>query len=392
MVVNSRLAVVASHPVQYLVPLFRALSRAVDLHVFFAHRPSPEQQGEAGFGVPFEWDSNLLDGYEHTFMRNRSKRPNTHSYSGCDSPEIDHLLASDSFDSLLTMGWYLKSYVQAIRASKRLGISVMVRGDSTLGERRKLLVRATKRVIFPAMLRQISAFPIVGRRSRMYLGHYGVSQERMFWSPHAVDNAWFAATARTARTSRHDTRAALGCLAGESIVLFVGQFVARKRLFDLIKAIASLQHQGARVRGVFVGDGELETRLREVVQQSNAPISLVGFKNQSELPAIYAAADVLALPSDEESWGLVVNEAMACGTPAIVSNAVGCADDLIDTGGTGYRHQVGDVEALAAAIKAMLQVATSDGVRAALEKKMREYSLERAVAGILAAREYGREH
>ena len=146
------------------------------------------------------------------------------------------------------------------------------------------------------------------------------------------------------------------------------------------------------MRGVFVGDGELDGRLRETANQMNAPVSLVGFKNQSELPAIYAAADVLVLPSTQESWGLVVNEAMACGTPAIVSNAVGCADDLIETGDTGYRYRVGDIDSLAAAIKAMLSTAASDGVRQALKEKMRHYSLRIAVAGILAAREYGRKH
>jgi glycosyltransferase involved in cell wall biosynthesis len=364
----------------------------VDVHVFFAHRQSPKQQGDAGFGVPFEWDSNLLGGYEHTFMLNRSRRPSTESYGGCDSPEIEQRLAGGSFDALLAMGWYLKSYVQAIRASNRLGMGVMVRGDSTLGERRNLLVRAAKRVIFPIAHRQISAFPVVGKQSKLYLEHFGVGQERMFWSPHAVDNEWFAAKAQAATGSRQDTRAALGCLPGESIVLFVGKFVAHKRPGDLVEALATLHTQGAKVRGIFVGDGELDGRLRVIAGQTNAPVSLVGFKNQSELPAIYAAADVLVLPSARETWGLVVNEAMACGTPAIVSNAVGCADDLIETGNTGYRYRVGDIESLSAAIKAMLQIASSDGVNRALREKMHEYSLERAVEGILAAREYGRKH
>ena len=392
MVVNSRLAIVASHPIQYLVPLFRALSEVVDLHVFYAHRQSPEQQADSGFGVPFEWDSNLLDGYGHTFMANRSRRPNTHSYGGCDSPEVEQRLAQGGFDTLLTMGWFLKSYVQAIRASKRLGMRVMVRGDSTLAERRGLLLRAAKRVAFPAALRQINAFPIVGRRSRLYLEHFGVSEERMFWSPHAVDNGWFAATAQKTKSSRERTRADLGALPGESIVLFVGKFLALKRPFDVVKALASLHARGANVRGIFVGDGELDAGLRNTARETHAPISFVGFKNQSELPAIYAAADVLVLPSDQETWGLVVNEAMACGTPAIVSDAVGCSDDLIDAGTTGFRYPVGDIESLAVAIESMLPIASSGGVKRALEDKMREYSLESAVAGIVAAREHGRKH
>src|SRR5690606_28881120 len=97
---------------------------------------------------------------------------------------------------------------------------------------------------------------------------------------------------------------------------------------------------------VFVGSGELEGKLLERCSEAGIRFKFAGFKNQSELPACYAAADALVLPSAQETWGLVVNEAMACGIPAIVSDSCGCAADLIEPGVTGYCFPTGDVAAL----------------------------------------------
>jgi len=384
--VNSRIAVVASHPIQYQAPLFRAMARELDLHVLFTHRQLPEHQAEAGFGIPFEWDSDLLGGYEYSFLDNHSRRPGTNWYGGCDTPQIGTSLESGKFDAVLVMGWYLKSYVQALMACRRIGLRTMVRGDSTLTAKRSAAVQLVKRLLYPSMFRRIDAFLVVGQQSRSYLAAFGVTEDRMFWSPHSVDNEWFSGSARASKESLPAVRRDLGCQADEKIVLFVGKFVPRKRPLDLVKALARLRERDVPVRGVFVGHGELYDEIRSLGESINAPIELVGFKNQSELPAIYAAAALLALPSSgEETWGLVVNEAMACRTPAVVSSEVGCADDLIETGITGFQYPVGDVEALAGAIERLLPISGSNSVRQALDRKISEYSLETAVGGVLSA-------
>jgi glycosyltransferase involved in cell wall biosynthesis len=366
------------------------LAESVDLHVFFAHRQLPEHQAEAGFGIPFEWDSNLLTGFEYSFLDNRSRNPGTTRYSGCDTPQIAASLESGRFDAVLTMGWYLKSYVQALMTCGRAGLRSMVRGDSTLAASRGPIVPLLKRLLYPALLRRIDAFLVVGRQSRSYLESFGVTDDRMFWSPHSVDNDWFARRAHESIDSLASIRADLGCRPHEMIVLFVGKFIQCKRPMDLVRALATLRERGVPVRGVFVGHGELYSEIRRIGDRIEAPIELVGFKNQSELPAIYAAADLLVLSSDRETWGLVVNEAMACGTPAIVSSAVGCADDLIEPGVTGFQYPVGDIDALAGAIERLLPIAGSDLMKNALARKSSEYSLERAVDGILNAIGNGR--
>src|SRR5437764_12761647 len=111
-----RLAVVASHPVQYQAPLFRQLARRLDLTVLFAHRATPQDQSEAGFGIDFDWDLDLLSGYDHAFLRNIAKRRGAERFRGCDTPEIGERLATGRFDALLLAGWPLKTYLQALVA------------------------------------------------------------------------------------------------------------------------------------------------------------------------------------------------------------------------------------------------------------------------------------
>ena len=117
-VIAMRLAIVSSHPIQYYAPIFRMLDRRLDLEVFYAHRATPADQAKAGFGTAFEWDVDLLDGYRSRFMTNVAKVPTTASFFGCDTPEIAHHIRTGKFDAVLVLGWYLKSFVQAIVAGK----------------------------------------------------------------------------------------------------------------------------------------------------------------------------------------------------------------------------------------------------------------------------------
>ena len=212
--------------------------------------------------------------------------------------------------------------------------------------------------------------------------------DQLFFSPHFVDSDFFATRAEAIRGQRSEIRSQWGISADAFCVLFCGRFIRKKRPLDLIKAAQLLitNNQLPNLHLLFVGSGELGAELRancnvvfdaESVQRSEnrdprsektnltsdrslsavaepptsetkPSASFAGFRNQSELPTIYTAADVLVLPSDaNESWGLVVNEAMACGVPVIVSEAVGCAPDLIDPGATGWTYPLGDVASLA---------------------------------------------
>lgn len=388
---GGRLAIVTSHPIQYQAPWFRALAREIDLCVFFCHRQSAEGQAAAGFGVAFEWDVPLLDGYEHRWLTNVAATPSVDTRSGCDTPGIADALDAGRFSACLVNGWYLKSYRQAVSASRKLGLPVLMRGDSQLKTPRSAALSMAKYVPYRWFLStQIDAHLYVGSANRAYLEHYGVLAERLFFAPHFVENERFASAAASARANgaARDLRHEHGIGDDVVIFLFAGKLIDKKRPSDFVAALAQAARAGARVHGLIAGSGPLEHELRQQAQATGAPVAFAGFTNQSRMPLCYAAADCLVLPSDgRETWGLVVNEAMAAGVPAIVSDVVGCAPDLVTPAETGEIVPLGQIDRLADAIGRMArrspgEVATMSG---AVRHRIAQYSCDAATAGTLAA-------
>lgn len=380
-----RLGVLATHPIQYHAPLFRELAQQLDLHVYFAHRQSKAGQAAAGFGVEFDWDVDLLGGYEHDFLTNRSAQPGTDSFGGCDTPEIREIIRREAFDAFLVTGWNTRSFWQAIMACWQTGTPLLIRGDSQLATPRSRGKQLAKALLYRSFIPRFDGYLVVGERAREYYLHYGADPERMFFVPHFVDNEFFRAGAEAAQFGR-PLRDALGYETDTTVLLFVGKFIPKKRPLDLVPAAQRLRADGHDVRLLYVGSGQLEEDLRAEVAAANVPTHFAGFKNQTELPAYYSAADLLVLPSDGgETWGLVVNEAMACGTPAIVSDAAGCTPDLITEGQTGATFPLGDVSALAEAFKRFSPMLGTSRTRQALAQTMETYSLDRAVEGTLDA-------
>ncbi len=375
-----RLGILTSHPIQYQAPLFRELSHHVDLKVYFAHHQTAAGQAAAGFNVAFDWDVDLLGGYDHTFLLNRSLRPNVNNFWGCDTPDIVDEIRKGEFDAFLVTGWYLKSFWQAIRACRRHGVPVMVRGDSQLGTPRSRLKQTLKELIYPRILRQFDACLYVGQKNREYLEHYGVPAERLFFSPHCIDNETFALQAK--QIDRAASRERLGIKPNQLAVLFVGKLLDRKRPQDLIEALQILRSGGVNAIGVFAGDGPLRSALVSQGYEKHVPLIFLGFRNQSELPEAYVTADVLVLPSESETWGLVVNEALACGTPVVVSDAVGCAPDLVIGDETGAVYPVGDIGMLAEALK---HTFTINRQSPAIFRKADDYSVSKTARGVLDA-------
>jgi glycosyltransferase involved in cell wall biosynthesis len=347
------LAILASHPVQYYAPFFRAIAQRFETTVFYAHRATPAQQAAAGFGTAFDWDVDLLAGYRSLFLRNVARDPGAHHFAGCDTPEIGRRLSMARFDALLVMGWHLKSFWQGVLAAKRGGIAVLARGDSQLGAARSRATLAAKSAIYPLMLRAFDAALYVGQRNRAYYEHYRFPAGRLFASPHCVDTERFARDATS--TARHALRARLGMAPDDRAALFAGRLVAFKRPADLIDAAAIVRGVGLPLHVVIAGSGPLEAVIRARAEALRVPLHVLGFQNQTLMPAAYAAADALVLPSSErETWGLVCNEALASGTPIIVSSAVGCAPDLASDENVGRIYPCGDARALAKALAATL--------------------------------------
>lgn len=313
---NKRLAIVVSHPIQYYSPLFRTLSKEIDIKVFYCFAPSADQQGRDGFGIAFNWDVDLLGGYESEFLDNISANPSSSVRSGCDTPSVGKQLDSFSPTHVVTFGWHLKSYQQVFRYCKRNHIPIAVRGDSKIDTTDSIFKKLLKRIYYPFFLNKYDAFLSVGEENKKYLMNFGVPSHKIIFSPHSVDQNFWSGVKK-----EHPNYT----------FIWVAKFVSLKRPFDVIDAFQMLASEYPNVELKMVGTGPL---LKQSIERAknNDRIKFLGFKNQMELREEYLGSDVLILSSDSETWGLVVNEALSVGLKVIVSSKVGCAPDLIKAG------------------------------------------------------------
>ena len=355
-----RVACLVSHPIQYQAPLFRYLAArpGIELTVFFLSDLSVHAYRDSGFGVDVKWDVPLLDGYRHEFL------PRVGSWSGLSfwrpwTFGLRARLRRGRFDALWVHGYAHRGCLAGIAAAKSLNIPVMLRGESNLlSETADALKLGVKRIAMPALLRTLDGFLAIGQLNRDYYLHYGVDAGRIFPMPYAVDNELFRAAAERARPNRETLRADLGLKPGRAVILFASKMQSHKRAGDLLEAYARLSPDGVAEPApylVLAGDGEeranLERRVRELKWDS---IRFIGFRNQSELPALYDLCDVFVLPSEHEPWGLVVNEAMNAAKPVIVSDRVGAGPDLIEDGVNGFVYPARDVAALADRLRRLI--------------------------------------
>jgi glycosyltransferase involved in cell wall biosynthesis len=185
----------------------------------------------------------------------------------------------------------------------------------------------------------------------------GVSERKIFIVPYSVDNDRFIEIANHTRSDRAETRKRYGVPIDRPSILFAAKFTRQKRPSDLLEAVRMLNTEIGAFSVIMAGSGELETELRRFcVERGLNNVVFSGFVNQSELPALYAASDVFVLPSGaDEHWGLAVNEAMCAGLPVVVSREVGCVPDLVTEGINGFTPSVGDIKALARALRLLIQ-------------------------------------
>ncbi|MCC7519986.1 MAG: glycosyltransferase family 4 protein [Verrucomicrobiae bacterium] len=336
------LAIFATHPIQYYAPLYRETARTPDLRaeVFYGRLPTPDEQGE-GFGVPFAWDVDLLSGYPH-----RGGAP--------ARTELLEGLRARRWSALLLHGWHHPLEREVMAAALRSGVPVLVRGDTHLRAPRPWWRRLAREVVLRRRLARCAACLAVGTWNAEFYRHFGVSEERIVRSPHCVDHAFFRAETARLTPRRDALRGAWGVGPGDALAVFVGKFIPEKNVEDFVAALASAARSGARIRGLLVGDGPLRVEMERRASAAGAPAHFAGFLNQSRVAEAYVAADVVVLPSRSETWGLVVNEALVCGKPCLVSDRVGAAPDLIAPGVTGAVFPCGDREGLAARLIEMV--------------------------------------
>src|SRR5262245_10008983 len=368
------LAVLTTHPIQYQVPVWKGLAarNKIPFKVFYMSDQGLEARFDPGFGKSLSWDIDLLGGYESEFLDTyKGQRPDSFWWLRLKRG-FGSALRGMGADVLWIQGWQVAAYWQAVFEARRASTEVWLRGETNARSNAGGIGRRFKRQLLRQLFRCVDRFLYIGEANRQFYLQQGIGEGRLAPAPYCVDNARFATAAAAARIERDQIREEWRIPADAFCFLFTGKLLAKKRPLDIIQATQRLQNavQEKRIHLLWVGTGELGTELRQSChacfdaerESINAPnrhngpnASFIGFLNQSEIHRAYVAADCLVLPSDtKETWGLVVNEAMASGLPCVVSDTCGCAEDLIRPIRPDLCYPVGDIGALERAMAAAI--------------------------------------
>jgi glycosyltransferase involved in cell wall biosynthesis len=344
-----RLAIITSHPIQYYAPWFRYLSQldTLNTRVFYLWDFGVTETIDRGFQQAFQWDIPLLSGYDFEFIPNVSPEPGTHHFWGLQNPSLLTQVKQFQPDVVWLMNYNFVSLYRFLWNWNPDWAPLLFRGDSHRLVPTSGLKATLKRSVISLIYRRFAACLYVGKANYEYFRFHQVSPDRLFFSPHAIDNDRFMSQTDVGE-SAIAWKQELGIPNDHAVILFAGKFEAKKRPLDLLQAF--LKAKLPQVALLFVGAGSLEAELRS---QANHAVHFAPFQNQSLMPRTYAIADVVVLPSygSWETWGLAINEAMCLARPVIVSSHVGCAQDLVTPFENGLVFPAGNVDALTGCLR-----------------------------------------
>ncbi|WP_233166017.1 glycosyltransferase family 4 protein [Pedobacter sp. ASV12] len=317
---TKKLAIISTHPIQYYAPVFQLLARQLDLKVFYTWGEQSLHKYDKGFKQHIAWDIPLLEGYAYTFLKNMAKDPGTHHFRGIVNPDLISEVQSYGPDAVLVYGWAWQSHLKAMRFFKGR-IPVYFRGDSTLLNKSSGLAHSLKRLFLRWVYRHVDLAFYVGTANKAYFKAFGLKEHQLVFAPHAIDNDRFGADRQDEAVA---LRTKLGIAASDVLILFAGKLEPIKNPQLLLTAFKELALENVQL--LFVGNGVLESTLKA---SKNSNIHFLDFQNQTMMPVVYQACDLCCLPSQNESWGLAINEAMAAGRAVLASSQVSCGIDLI---------------------------------------------------------------
>jgi glycosyltransferase involved in cell wall biosynthesis len=360
-----RLGVLDFHPIQYHTPLYRRLADRgrVRLDVLYLRDTGYRPVVDPGFGVPVAWDIDLLSGYEHSFLGECGRRVGRLSATG----RLARWLRSH--DVVVVYGHSDPRMLFAAAACRAMGVPFLLRGSAAPDGLSTGIRRHFRDGIARAVVSSSAGGLALGKLNWAFYEKYGAP--RIVFAPHSVDNDRFA---RSPAVGRSELLARWGLDDTAPVIMFCGKLYPGKRPLDLVAAADAL---GQKVTLIFVGDGVLANRVRASLPPGRGVVT--GFVNQADLPSYYHTADVLVLPSDHETWGVVVNEAMAAGVLPVVSDRVGAGPDLVD--GIGEVYPRGDVTALTEALRRVLGRLADGEVKDKMRRRVARYSVDVTAVG-----------
>jgi glycosyltransferase involved in cell wall biosynthesis len=364
------LGYLVSHPIQYQAPFFRRLAASSVLDFValfgcdFGVRPSFDPQ----YGQVVDYGVDLLGGYRSVFLEQAPRQPAFDRFLGLRTPSLGTVWDAEPLDITILHGWRTAMMWQAAASGLRRGRPYMMRAETPVfrtGAENGGVMKQVRGVAVGALVRGAAGALALGAANERFYLRKGYPRERIY---------------------RVRVRMELGVPPDAFLIIAAAKLIPRKRPLDLVRLLPALPE---RVHLMWIGSGQGEDQVRSEATKLGVDkrVHLAGFRPSSELWRTLGASDLFALPAEDEPWGLVINEAVAAGLPALASTECGAAEDLIAPDRTGEIVPVGDLGAWTSAIrKWMNRLACGDG---ADQKEMRRladaHSVESAAAATEAA-------
>jgi glycosyltransferase involved in cell wall biosynthesis len=336
-----RLVIITEIISPYRIPLFNALAQhlEVDLHVIFLGETDPGLREWRVYKQEIRFSFQILSSWRRRIGR----------YNALLNAGLWSALNESKPQVILCGGYSYFASWEALLWARQHKVPFLLWSESNLQDQRQrhAFIEFLKR----KFLQSCDGFVVPGRSACEYLKAHQVGDKSIFIAPNAVDNQLFADASEVARRNAPQHRNRL--ILPQRYFVFVGRLVQEKGVYELLSAYARLDAPLRQQVGlVIVGDGPCRGEMRQLAE-SISPGSVVfsGFVHRDELGAYYALAEALILPTYTDTWGMVVNEAMACGLPVIVSSAAGCSADLIRENWNGILIKPREVDTLESAMR-----------------------------------------
>jgi glycosyltransferase involved in cell wall biosynthesis len=372
----TRVTVVSPEPTPYRGPLFDRIAARedIDLTVIYAARTVAGRT----------WSVDLH--HRAVFLRGArvpgSRRLFRHDYPV--TPGIRRALAQARPDVVVVSGWSTFASQAAVvwMRARRVPLVLLVESHDVgprAGWRRRV-----KRAVVPALVRAADTFLVVGSLARDSLVSYGAPPESIRVFANTVDvDAWHR-RAEELRERRGELRIAAGVGEDDVLVLSVGRLVRDKGLDTLVRAVGAAGVE--RLAIAVAGSGPRRDDLARLAEELGVRLRLLGDLPEAKLAEAYVAADVFALLSLHEPWGVVVNEAAASGLPLVLSDRVGAGADLLHHAENGFLVPAEDVPGATAALRRLVEDATLREQAGARSRELaRGWGYERSIENFVAA-------
>ncbi|WP_026733408.1 glycosyltransferase family 4 protein [Fischerella sp. PCC 9605] len=386
-----KVLIIASHPVPYSAPLFRLMAQhpKLDILVAYCSLQGAEPGLDSGFGVEVAWDVPLLDGYHWVQIPNQSPQPGLGRFFGLINLDLWKQIRTGGFDAVVAYtGYAYASFWVAATAAKSSGTALLFGTDAhELSPRDRTTWKENlKKLLLPWIFGLADTVIVPSSGGVKYINSLGIPEQRIKLTPYAVNNEWWIAQAK--QVNRAEVRQKWNIPEHSPVILFCAKLQPWKRPQDALRAFAKANVSESYL--VFAGEGPLRSELEVEAKALGIAerIRFLGFVNQSQLPSVYRTADLFVFSSEYEPFGVVVNEAMLCGCPVVVSDRIGARHDLVQHGETGFVYSCGDVDALAK----ILQVVLPDSeclhkMSVAAAERMKTWSPQQNIESLVQALE-----